>query len=223
MLQSILNYRLCREAISRINRMDDQTVRLLYSGFLNSATAFPGRDASSRNASSRNASSRDASSRDASRGNLHAYSTSFSNALFGQIGRNTPSIFSTRSGYDASGNNIVDECTETIVYDGNTMTETRCAISLEDFAEGEELYRLRACGHYFSKEPLRRWLTRRRHCPVCRTSVVQRQTDQSSTTEQIVETILNSLGSPSNEASYLFSLEIPLSSTTNTNTNTNTT
>jgi len=197
MLQSILNYRLCREVISRINRMDDQSVRSAYSGVISSMNS-PSFQNNNQNRTP-----------DRFRGNLHANSSAFSNALFGQIGRNNGQRDNQR--YDTSGN-MMEECVETVIYDGNTMTETRCAISLEDFTEGDELYRLRACGHFFSKEPLRRWLARRRHCPVCRTSVVQRQTGRpaSESLTDLLETSMSVGTSSSGDTTYVFSMDIPL-------------
>ena len=71
--------------------------------------------------------------------------------------------------------NAMDACMETIVYDAS-MSETRCAISFDDFTPGEEIARLHTCGHYFKKIPLQTWLQRRRHCPVCRRPVLSSST-----------------------------------------------
>lgn len=86
--------------------------------------------------------------------------------------RSPAPTFHRTSIVDASMNSIV----ETVIYDNTTFSESRCPISLDDFIPGEEVYRLRTCGHYFKKEPLCEWLMRRRHCPVCRAHVV-RQSD----------------------------------------------
>jgi len=69
----------------------------------------------------------------------------------------------------------MDQYMETIIYDAS-MSETRCAISFDDFVPGEEVARLHVCGHYFKKTPLQTWLQRRHHCPVCRRPVFSTST-----------------------------------------------
>jgi hypothetical protein len=46
--------------------------------------------------------------------------------------------------------------------------ETRCPISLEDFAIGDELCEIRNCRHVFKWTNLQSWFSRHSNCPVCR-------------------------------------------------------
>ena len=145
---------------------------------------------------------------------------------------------------------------ETIIYDAS-MSETRCAISFDDFIPGEEIARLHICGLYFKKTPLQTWLQRRRHCPVCRRPVFSTSTrgntyanplngniyaysgnthsvsntvngnvytntrDVVRNLEQdLTEYIIQALSPPQtsshnmNVASYVYTMEIPIPSTT---------
>ena len=48
------------------------------------------------------------------------------------------------------------------------FTETRCAISLEDFTENEEIMQIIHCGHIFKTANLNNWFRRQNSCPTCR-------------------------------------------------------
>lgn len=61
----------------------------------------------------------------------------------------------------------IQHSTETVQYE-NTMNETRCPISFEDFSVGENITRIKYCGHYFKTNGLLVWLNRSTCCPVCR-------------------------------------------------------
>jgi hypothetical protein len=50
-------------------------------------------------------------------------------------------------------------------------SETRCPISFEDFAVGENICKINVCGHIFKRGPLHRWLNDHASCPVCRCSL----------------------------------------------------
>jgi hypothetical protein len=52
------------------------------------------------------------------------------------------------------------------------MVADRCPICLEDFEIGEEILRIRVCGHIFKRNGLMNWFQRNSHCPVCRRSVI---------------------------------------------------
>jgi hypothetical protein len=43
-----------------------------------------------------------------------------------------------------------------------------CPISLEPIERFEPVMKINRCGHVFKEQPLRRWLERHNHCPVCR-------------------------------------------------------
>jgi len=78
----------------------------------------------------------------------------------------------------------IEHAVERIIYDtsmSNTYNENttntdevvadRCPICLEDFQIGEQVLRIRACGHIFKRPGLLRWFQRNDHCPVCRRNV----------------------------------------------------
>ena len=53
------------------------------------------------------------------------------------------------------------------------VNETRCPISLEDFAIGDELCEIKHCRHVFKWTSLQSWFSRNNHCPVCRYDIRQ--------------------------------------------------
>jgi hypothetical protein len=47
-----------------------------------------------------------------------------------------------------------------------------CAISMEDFVDGDNVTEIRVCGHRFKTQPLMDWFARRnRTCPCCRRNI----------------------------------------------------
>jgi hypothetical protein len=66
----------------------------------------------------------------------------------------------------------VESATEIVVYDGNVHVETRCPISLEDFADGDILCRTKQCNHLFKRSHLMTWLQTHVTCPSCRHDLV---------------------------------------------------
>jgi hypothetical protein len=95
----------------------------------------------------------------------------------------------------------IDHAVERIVYDAsmsNGYNETianaddvgadRCPICLEDFQIGEQVLRIRVCGHIFKRPGLLRWFQRNNHCPVCRRNVNEQSTEEElSQTENVQE------------------------------------
>ena len=57
--------------------------------------------------------------------------------------------------------------TENILYD-NSLPHSTCSITLEPFQEGEEVCRIRHCGHMFKRAAIQEWFVRNVRCPVCR-------------------------------------------------------
>jgi hypothetical protein len=68
-------------------------------------------------------------------------------------------------------NREIDRCVSSITY-SSEETETRCPISLEDFAVGENICKINNCGHIFKRAALYRWFHRHNTCPVCRCNVL---------------------------------------------------
>jgi hypothetical protein len=92
----------------------------------------------------------------------------------------------------------IENAIETIIYDesmSNRYSESdvdessyeRCPICLEDFQIGEEVCRIRVCGHIFKRPGLMYWFGRNNHCPVCRRDV-NMQIEQMGEETQLDET-----------------------------------
>ena len=67
--------------------------------------------------------------------------------------------------------NQLNAALETITYVHTNHSPSRCPITLEDFAEGDEITRLRPCGHVFQTQSIRNWFSNRVRCPVCRSDI----------------------------------------------------
>jgi len=85
-----------------------------------------------------------------------AYTFSYASAARNQSTGLTPSELA----------NVISD----ITYSSNE-NETRCPISFEDFAVGENICKINQCGHIFKRGPLHRWLNDHVSCPVCRCSL----------------------------------------------------
>jgi hypothetical protein len=75
--------------------------------------------------------------------------------------------------------------TEIVPYREN-MADVRCPISLEDFTEGENVCRIKYCGHIFKQTDLMNWFTRNYRCPVCRYNLHQYREPAINTNTPIV-------------------------------------
>lgn len=64
--------------------------------------------------------------------------------------------------------NQLNAALETITYSQSARSHSRCPITLEDFAEGDVVTRIRSCGHVFHTQSIRNWFSNRVRCPVCR-------------------------------------------------------
>jgi len=64
--------------------------------------------------------------------------------------------------------NQLNAALETITYAQSARSHSRCPITLEDFMEGDEVTRIRPCGHVFHTQSIRNWFSNRVRCPVCR-------------------------------------------------------
>ena len=64
--------------------------------------------------------------------------------------------------------NQLNAALETITYAQSARSHSRCPITLEDFVEGDEVTRIRSCGHVFHTPSIRNWFSNRVRCPVCR-------------------------------------------------------
>jgi hypothetical protein len=83
----------------------------------------------------------------------------------------------------------INNSTQTIEYDED-MGEERCPITLENFIVGENICRIRHCGHIFKSTGLMQWFQRNVRCPVCRYDIRtynSRTTPSASELPQVTE------------------------------------
>jgi len=88
----------------------------------------------------------------------------------------------------------INSLTEIISYNQN-MTEVRCPITWEEFTIGENITRIRNCGHIFKTASLNNWLRNNNVCPVCRQNILNYNNqarpisvETSQNTNSIIET-----------------------------------
>ena len=65
----------------------------------------------------------------------------------------------------------VNRATENIIFNTNdpqNNDDTRCSITMDVFMDGDELLRIKGCGHRFKKNALLEWFNRDPRCPMCR-------------------------------------------------------
>jgi hypothetical protein len=63
----------------------------------------------------------------------------------------------------------ITNATQIIDYSSeNEYNNMNCPITLDEFTEGEQICRIRHCGHIFKEQALRNWFQRNVRCPVCR-------------------------------------------------------
>jgi hypothetical protein len=62
----------------------------------------------------------------------------------------------------------IDASTQNLTYDCDTMNQTQCPITLDDFVDNESVCQIVHCGHMFRRSNLMRWLDTHTCCPVCR-------------------------------------------------------
>jgi hypothetical protein len=88
---------------------------------------------------------------------------------------------------------------ETITYSQSTRSNLRCPITLEDFVDGDEITRIRSCGHVFQTQSIRNWFSNRVRCPVCRCDIREyRGPVQTDLSNNIPPTWSTSAGSTTN-------------------------
>lgn len=95
-----------------------------------------------------------------------------------EIERLIPSLFSNNNNQNVSPTALqIASATTTFTCDlsNNVLSSQVCPISLEEFIDGEQLTRIRHCGHVFKMVELSRWFTRNAHCPSCRYDIRQIQ------------------------------------------------
>lgn len=109
----------------------------------------------------------------------------------------------------------INSLTEIIPYDGY-MREYRCPITWEEFTVGENITRIRNCGHIFKTTPLNNWLRTNNICPVCRQNILNfnqqssaRPASTSQNTNQNTEpTVESSSDEDDNQNEIIVDMEI---------------
>jgi len=94
----------------------------------------------------------------------------------------------------------INNSIQTIEYEQD-MGEERCPITLENFIVGENICRIRHCGHIFKSTGLMQWFQRNVRCPVCRYDV--RTYNSRATTELPQVTEPTTTQTPSSETQIL--------------------
>jgi hypothetical protein len=115
----------------------------------------------------------------------------------------------------------IQSSTERIQY-CTEVSNASCPITLEEFQLGDEVIRIRHCGHTFRPQALDGWFRGNVRCPMCRYDIRDYSTETtsrvSSTSNNVVDNSLNAVTSPTeyeDEYDYEFECEIQL--TTNIN------
>lgn len=80
----------------------------------------------------------------------------------------------------------IEAATESFIFSEDMEPHT-CPISLESIQPGEEVKRIRHCGHKFKSNHLLHWFQRSTCCPVCRYNL--KQPDETSTSEPQIRPI----------------------------------
>jgi hypothetical protein len=62
----------------------------------------------------------------------------------------------------------INAATEMITYRPTTSIHTQCPITLEEFQIGDNVRRIKSCGHIFREPAINNWFTTNVRCPVCR-------------------------------------------------------
>lgn len=74
-------------------------------------------------------------------------------------------------------NTQIINATEIIEYHSG-FTQLQCPISLENFEFGQEIRRIKYCGHIFNNNSLMEWFRQNVRCPVCRHDIRDTQSSQ---------------------------------------------
>jgi len=84
-------------------------------------------------------------------------------------------------------NEQIDTATTNYDYsagDSENNTNTRCPITLEDFQEGENVCKIRHCGHTFRRDAINNWFQGNVRCPVCRYDIRDNSTTETTQPQQ---------------------------------------
>jgi hypothetical protein len=80
----------------------------------------------------------------------------------------------------------INNSIQTVEYQQD-MGEERCPITLDNFIVGENICRIRHCGHIFKSTGLMQWFQRNVRCPVCRYDIRTYNSRTTTTTTSVSE------------------------------------
>uniref|UniRef100_A0A6C0D3C3 RING-type domain-containing protein n=1 Tax=viral metagenome TaxID=1070528 RepID=A0A6C0D3C3_9ZZZZ len=76
----------------------------------------------------------------------------------------------------------IEQATERFIFSNESIvSNTQCPITMEEFAEGDEIMRIRHCGHAFRESSITNWFNTNVRCPVCRHDIREVVTITSET------------------------------------------
>ena len=125
---------------------------------------------------------------------------------------------------------------ENITYNASEHHSSTCPITLEEFAEGDAIRRIKHCGHVFSTQSINHWFNGHVKCPVCRydireyvrpitsdvsANVIDNPEEQQISDELIqgvtneIASILenftnNILANADSSANYIYQIDVPI-------------
>ena len=91
----------------------------------------------------------------------------------------------------------IENATEEYTYriDSNENT-SRCPITMDTFEEGDEICKIKPCGHLFKKEALLTWFQTNVRCPVCRYDIREYGVNHiGEIREDLSSNVINTIGS----------------------------
>jgi len=80
----------------------------------------------------------------------------------------------------------INAATEMITYRSTTSIHTQCPITLEEFQTGDNVRRIKSCGHIFREPAINNWFTTNVRCPVCRYDIRDYLEDNESDEDDVI-------------------------------------
>lgn len=107
-------------------------------------------------------------------------------------------------------NEQIEIATEDYIFDvNNNNTNERCPITMDTFEEGDELCRIKPCGHLFKKDALLTWFQTNVRCPVCRYDIREYGVNHiHEIREDLSSNVINTIGSNTSTTTPVFSANL---------------
>ena len=82
----------------------------------------------------------------------------------------------------------IDNAVEVFVYNENiTQPTSRCPITMEEFAVGDRISRIRYCEHIFREDAINNWFRLNVRCPVCRYDIREYTNNVTDTSNNVTD------------------------------------